>query len=192
MRLKALPTTLVALAVGLGVAACGGSGTAGGINTVPGGGVTSAVTATTTTSSDTTTTSVTTPKTGALSKEPSFSVPKGKAPKKLEVKTLVKGTGTTAEEGDTLYVNYVGKIYATGKTFQASWTTDPGKTVAVTLKTGTGGVITGWVDGLVGKKQGGRYELIIPPSEGYGSTAESGIPANSTLVFVVDIVKVVK
>jgi peptidylprolyl isomerase len=41
-------------------------------------------------------------------------------------------------------------------------------------------------------KVGGRRELIIPPSEAYGSTAYGTIPANSTLVFVIDLLKVSK
>jgi peptidylprolyl isomerase len=53
-------------------------------------------------------------------------------------------------------------------------------------------VIPGWDKGVVGMKQGGRRELIIPPADGYGSQSPGpGIAANDTLVFVIDLLKVV-
>ena len=49
-------------------------------------------------------------------------------------------------------------------------------------------VVKGWAQGLTGKKVGSRVLLVIPPDLGYGDKAAgSGIPANSTLVFSVDI-----
>jgi peptidylprolyl isomerase len=183
MKLKALPIVLAAVALGAGVAACGGSGsTAAGIVTAPSDGATA-------TTPSNIPTSVATPKTGPLSKEPTFSVPSGKAPSKLKINTITAGTGKTVKAGDTVFVNYVGKVYSSGKVFDASWKDTPGKTFEV-ANVGKAEVITGWNEGLVGLKEGGRYELVIPPSLAYGSTKEKTIPANSTLVFVIDIVKV--
>ena len=52
----------------------------------------------------------------------------------------------------------------------------------------TGAAIKGWDQGIVGQKVGSRVMLVIPPSLGYGSQSPSpDLPANSTLVFVVDI-----
>jgi peptidylprolyl isomerase len=48
-------------------------------------------------------------------------------------------------------------------------------------------VIQGWSQGLTGVKIGSRVMLVIPPELGYGDQAREGIPANSTLVFVVDV-----
>jgi FKBP-type peptidyl-prolyl cis-trans isomerase len=48
-------------------------------------------------------------------------------------------------------------------------------------------VIPGWDKGLVGKKVGSRVLLVVPPADGYGAEANGQIPANSTLVFAVDI-----
>jgi peptidylprolyl isomerase len=186
-------TAVAAAAAALGLAACGGSSKAGGIMPAPGGGATnttiSTVTATTTTAT-TTTASVATPTSGPLSKEPTIKLPTGSAPKKLKSTDLIKGTGTAAADGDTLYVNYVGELYKTGKVFDASWKDTPGKTFSFVL--GQGQVIAGWDQGLVGMKAGGRRELIIPPSLAYKNEKQAAIPPNSTLIFVVDLVKVSK
>jgi len=48
-------------------------------------------------------------------------------------------------------------------------------------------VIPGWVQGLVGMRVGGRRELIIPPALAYKNQANGTIPANSTLIFVIDL-----
>ena len=49
------------------------------------------------------------------------------------------------------------------------------------------GVIPGWTQGLAGQTVGSQVLLVIPPDLGYGDQASGSIPANSTLVFVVDI-----
>ncbi len=113
-------------------------------------------------------------------------MPKGPPPKQLVTKDLIKGNGKTATEGSTITVNYVGVLYKGGKEFDSSWSR---KTTFSTPLT-TGSVIPGWVKGIAGMKVGGRRELIIPPSEAYGSSGQSGIPPNSTLIFVVDLLAV--
>jgi peptidylprolyl isomerase len=195
MTLKALITAVAAAAAALGLAACGGSSTTGGIVLAPGGGPTdttiSTVAATTTTATTTTTTpAVATPTSGPLSKEPTITLPKTAPPTKLVVKDIVKGTGTAAAKGDTVYVNYVGELYKNGKVFDASWKDTPGKTYSFVL--GQGQVIPGWDQGLVGMKVGGRRELIIPPDLAYGASGQGTIPGKATLIFVVDLVKVTK
>jgi peptidylprolyl isomerase len=116
--------------------------------------------------------------------KPKVTVPKGAPPKKLEVKDLEEGTGATAKAGDYVTVNYVGVNYKSGKEFDASW--DRGEPFSFGL--GAGEVIPGWDQGVEGMKVGGRRELIIPPSLGYGATGSPpAIPPNETLVFVVDL-----
>jgi FKBP-type peptidyl-prolyl cis-trans isomerase len=193
MTLKASITAVTAVAAALGLAACGGSTKAAGVQLAPGGGPTNTTISTvpaTTTTPTTTTPSVATPTSGPLSTEPKITLPKAAAPKKLVVTDLIKGTGTAAAKGDTIYVNYVGELYKNGKVFDASWKDTPGKTFSFVL--GEGQVIPGWDDGLVGMKVGGRRELIIPPALAYKSQASGPIPANSTLIFVVDLIKVTK
>jgi peptidylprolyl isomerase len=80
-------------------------------------------------------------------------------------------------------VNYVGVSFSTGEEFDASW--DTGQPFPVQL--GAGNVIEGWEKGLVGIREGGRRELIIPPEQAYGAKgAPPSIGPNETLVFVID------
>jgi peptidylprolyl isomerase len=138
-------------------------------------------------SSPTATTTAKTPTSGPLSKEPKVTPPSGPAPAKLETKELIAGTGAEAKAGDTVTVNYVGVLYKGGKEFNASWETK--EPFSFTL--GKGQVIPGWDQGIPGMKVGGRRELIIPPALAYGAKGSPPkIPANSTLVFVVDLLSV--
>jgi peptidylprolyl isomerase len=166
---------LVALALAIGLAACGGSSKAAGVELAPSGGATE-------------TTTATTPKPPpALAKKPVVVVPTGPAPTHLVTKDLVTGTGQTAEAGDTVTVNYVGVLYKNGKEFDSSWSRNQPFTTALS----SGSVIPGWVQGIPGMKVGGRRELIIPPNLAYGKSGSgSTIPPNSTLVFVVDLLSV--
>ena len=122
---------------------------------------------------------------GTAGKAPTVVVPPGSPPTQLESADLITGTGAAAKTGDALTVQYVLATYSSRKTVQSSWTSQP-----FTFTLGQG-VIQGWDEGVVGMKVGGRRELIVPPSLGYGSTAQgSGIAANDTLVFVIDLVKI--
>ncbi len=106
----------------------------------------------------------------------------------LEGKDITVGTGATAEAGDTVTVQYVG-MFPDGKVFDASKNHgDQG----FSFKLGAGQVIKGWDQGVAGMKVGGERLLIIPPSLGYGSQDNGPIPANSTLVFQVQLLDVKK
>jgi peptidylprolyl isomerase len=127
---------------------------------------------------------VKTPTTGPLSKEPTVTPPSGPAPTKLVTKELIKGTGAEAKAGESVTVNYVGVLYKTGKVFNASWESKQPFTFVLGRKQ----VITGWDNGVVGMRVGGRRELIIPADEAYGSRGSPpAIPPNAPLVFVVDL-----
>jgi peptidylprolyl isomerase len=187
LKLKTLPLIFAVLVLAAAVAGCGTS-TAPGIVLAPSSGATadSATTAASASASATTTTSSApaTPLPSALKTEPNVSPPTGAPPKALVVKDLIKGTGpAVTSTNQTLTVQYVGKVYKSGKVFDASWSHPGAQPTALPLS----GVIPGWQKGLIGMKVGGRRELIIPPSEGYGATAQAKIPANSTLVFVIDL-----
>lgn len=124
----------------------------------------------------------------AIAKKPEISIPAGDPPKTLQVKDLVVGTGATAVKGSTLRVNYVGKSWSTKEEFDSSW--QRGSTYTV-QDLGSGGVIAGWGEGLIGIKQGGRRQLTIPADKAYGSDGSGEkIKPGETLVFVIDAVEV--
>jgi FKBP-type peptidyl-prolyl cis-trans isomerase len=189
MTKRFLATSASAL-LAIGLAACGSS-KAPGVQAAPSGGSTEAAIttpSTTSTTPSTTTTTVTTPAPPSpLSKKPVVTIPTTPAPKTLIVKDLITGTGKTATPGSTVTVNYVGVLYKGGKEFDSSWSRHQTFSTALT----NGNVITGWIKGIPGMKVGGRRELIIPPSLGYGKAGSPPtIPANATLVFVVDLLSV--
>jgi len=107
----------------------------------------------------------------------------------LMMKDVTVGTGATAEAGDTVTVNYVGAL-TNGTVFDAS--ANHG-TTGFTFNLGAGQVIKGWDQGIVGMKEGGKRQLVIPAELAYGSQAVGGvIPANATLVFEVELLNVEK
>jgi peptidylprolyl isomerase len=125
---------------------------------------------------------------GKFGTAPTVVVPSTPAPTSLEVSNLIVGHGAIAKSGETLDVQYVLATYSTHKVIQSSWTASP---FSFVLGANPEQVIAGWDQGMVGMRVGGRRELIIPPSLGYGAKSPgAGIAKNDTLVFVVDLLKV--
>jgi peptidylprolyl isomerase len=123
-----------------------------------------------------------------LSKKPKIPKSTGAAPKELKVEDLIEGKGAAAKNGDKLSVQYVGVLYDNNKEFDSSWSRDE-KPLEVTL--GSGQVIAGWEQGLLGMKVGGRRKLTIPPDQAYGAQGQPPtIPGNATLVFEIDLKKI--
>lgn len=108
---------------------------------------------------------------------------------KLEIKDITVGKGAEAKAGDTVKVHYVGTL-TNGDEFDAS---KKHGSEPFTFDLGKGRVIKGWDEGVAGMKEGGKRKLTIPPHLGYGARgAGPKIPPNSTLVFEVELVEVVK
>lgn len=107
----------------------------------------------------------------------------------LIMKDEIVGVGAIAAAGDSVTVNYVGALID-GTVFDAS---AKHGTTGFTFNLGAGQVIKGWDQGIVGMKEGGKRKLIIPASLAYGSQAVGNvIPANSALIFEVELLKVQK
>ncbi|MER7793276.1 FKBP-type peptidyl-prolyl cis-trans isomerase [Streptomyces sp. NPDC097640] len=117
-------------------------------------------------------------------KAPTIEVPKKAAPKKLVSAYVIEGDGPKVKATDTVLVQYKGVLWEGGKEFDSTY--KKGQLAQFSLQQ----VVQGWAEGLTGKKAGSRVLIVIPPDLGYGKKAQQGIPANSTLVFSVDILAV--
>ncbi|HWU20821.1 MAG TPA: FKBP-type peptidyl-prolyl cis-trans isomerase [Nocardioides sp.] len=118
---------------------------------------------------------------------------------KLQTTTLIQGSGPSIADGSTAVVKYLGQVYRGAKPFDEDFSKQSvlnvliGKGVQVFQNDNpTNGlavltVLPGWQRALVDVKVGSRVLIQIPPKLGYGATAKPGIPANSTLYFVVDV-----
>jgi peptidylprolyl isomerase len=123
--------------------------------------------------------------TGAFGKDPKVVIPKAKAGNKLEVKTLIQGSGPTFTKADAMAANFV--LY-----FWSGTTSSLKADTFVSNPTVIGGtMLPGLESALVGKKAGSRVLAVIPPAQGYGTTGNSelGITGSTTLVFVIDMIK---
>jgi FKBP-type peptidyl-prolyl cis-trans isomerase len=100
------------------------------------------------------------------------------------------GTGAVAKSGSKVAVVYKGWL-TNGSVFDQSHT-DPatGKIVAFQFAVGSGSVIQGWEEGIVGMKVGGTRLLVVPPAVGYGAAGKGSVPANAVMVFEVQLADV--
>ena len=105
----------------------------------------------------------------------------------LIIADTVVGAGAAVKSGDTISVNYTGTL-ADATKFDSSY--DRGE--PITFVAGSGQLIKGFDEGVIGMKVGGKRRLTIPPELGYGDRDVGPIPANSTIVFDVQLVKIGK
>jgi FKBP-type peptidyl-prolyl cis-trans isomerase len=102
------------------------------------------------------------------------------------IEDLVVGTGDSAKYNSTVNVTYVGRLL-NGNYFDA---TTAGATFS--FRIGANAVIRGWDIGVLNMRVGGKRRLTIPSLLGYGATAKGTIPANSTLIFEIELVSIVQ
>jgi len=100
----------------------------------------------------------------------------------LKYKVIETANGQQVMQGDKVSVHYVGKLID-GKQFDSS----RDRNVPFEFKVGAGQVIRGWDEGLALLKVGDKAVLTIPPAIGYGAQEMGAIPANSTLVFDIEV-----
>ena len=102
----------------------------------------------------------------------------------LQYKVIKEGTGAQPKATDTVTVNYRGTL-VDGKEFDSSY--KRGQPATFPLN----GVIKGWTEGLQLMKPGAKYQLFVPPDLAYGErTVGPDLPANSTLIFEVELMEV--
>ena len=103
-------------------------------------------------------------------------------PTSLEIEDLNVGTGAAAAVGDTVTVNYVG-MFLDGRVF------DPGAQ-PITFRIGSGALIPGFEQGVVGMRVGGRRRVTIPSSLAYGASGQGPIPPNTPIRFEITLVSI--
>ena len=107
-------------------------------------------------------------------------------PDGLKYIDIVAGTGAQPNKGDSITVHYTGWL-SNGTKFDSSRDTG----TPATFQIGVGAVIPGWDEAVITMKVGGKRRLVLPPALGYGTAGQPPtIPANSTLVFVVEMLGV--
>ena len=104
---------------------------------------------------------------------------------KLVIEDIKLGTGEEVKSGDIVVMHYTGTL-ENGTKFDSS----VDRNQPFETQIGVGSVIKGWDQGVPGMKVGGKRKLVIPPDLAYGPRATGPIPANSTLVFEVELLDV--
>jgi peptidylprolyl isomerase len=105
----------------------------------------------------------------------------------LQYAILKPGKGRVAGHGK-VQVHYTGWLHSNAKKFDSSL--DRGR--PFTFELGHREVIKGWDQGVKGMREGETRQLVVPPALAYGAagTRDGSIPGNATLVFEVQLLKV--
>ena len=101
---------------------------------------------------------------------------------KFKTEDIKAGDGEEVHGGDYILIHYLG-VLEDGTKFDSSY--DRGQPFRTRI--GVGEVIDGWDMGVIGMRVGGKRKLTIPPALGYGDRAVGSIPADSTLIFEVEL-----
>ena len=104
---------------------------------------------------------------------------------RMTVIPLIKGDGPVAEAESMVTFDYFGSVYGADEPFDESYSREP-----VPFGVGVNGLIKAWDKAIPGLTRGSRVLIIAPPDQAYGDQDRPGIPADSTLVFVVDVLGV--
>lgn len=142
--------------------------------------------------------STTNPESSQVPKAPALPVPSGfkvyeqyATSETAQYQDISVGTGLEAGNGDTVAVTYKGWL-TDGTLFDQSTVNDQNQAKPFIFVMGSHSVIPGWEQTIFGMKEGGKRRLVIPSKLGYGGTAQGPIPANSMLIFDVELVQVQK
>lgn len=118
--------------------------------------------------------------------EPRVTVPEGlEKPSELLVQPLIQGAGPVVESGDFILMHYKSYVWG-GTVVDSTWIGQPTPTPI-----GTGDLIKGLDQGLIGQNAGSQVMIIIPPELAYGSEGYQRIPADATMIVVVDIIEII-
>lgn len=104
----------------------------------------------------------------------------------LSTKDVTVGTGAEVKEGDCVVILFHGTLAKDGKAF----TGGDNYTEGVPYRSLQSAFVPGFSQGLIGMKVGGERQVFIPSDQGYGSTAQGEIPADSDLIFSIKLVSI--
>ena len=121
---------------------------------------------------------------------PTIQFASGDAPTELKVAPLIKGWGEklVPDSGQKVMMHYAGWVWNSQTKFESSWDNKQ----PVEFDFATNSLIDGMLQGLKGQTVGSQVLLVIPPALAYKDQVSEAIPANSTLIFVVDILGINK
>lgn len=124
--------------------------------------------------------------------QPGFTMIATDPPTELKIAALKQGSGATVKEGDDIVINLSGIVWGGTDTFFTTWTNGaPSTAVAGDLGSGAGNLPAGLAEAVIGQQVGSQLIAILPPSAGYpAGAAPEGVTESSTIVFVVDILKI--
>lgn len=105
--------------------------------------------------------------------------------KQLVIDDITLGEGEEVVEGDTVTVNYIGRLQ-NGEEFDNSYK----RGTPFSFTVGQGRVIKGWEEGLKGMQVGGQRIIVIPSDLGYGDSGYGPIPGKATLVFAIELLEI--
>lgn len=125
-----------------------------------------------------------------VTRRPRITSPSSRPPSRLVKEDVVSCSGRKAKLGDRITVRY-SLVNWGGKsaTIDSTWSRG---TAPALFPLEKGALIEGWTQGIPGMRVGSRRLLVVPPSKGYGrqGTPDGSVPANTTLIFVIDLVKI--
>ncbi|MFB8386101.1 FKBP-type peptidyl-prolyl cis-trans isomerase [Microbacterium sp. NPDC055910] len=116
----------------------------------------------------------------ATNGRPGVTIPDAAPPTEVVVQTIKRGTGPVVTGEQPVRIHLTGTVWETREEFQSTWESEP---PSITL----GSFLPALDEALEGETVGSQVLVVVPPSEGFGNEAQGAVPANSTLVFVVDI-----
>lgn len=102
----------------------------------------------------------------------------------LQYKIITEGTGAKPTADDSVEVHYKG-TFIDGKEFDSSYARNEPVTFPLN------NVIKGWTEGFQNFSEGTKAVLYIPSELAYGAQGNRGIKPNSTLIFEVELLKVI-
>ena len=112
-----------------------------------------------------------------------------KMPSGIMYKIVKKGTGDKPVNGETLTVNYSGYLLVDGKKVGLKFDSSFDRNQPFNFKLGTRMVIPGWEISLADMKVGETRIVVLPSKQAYGNRATASIPADSTLIFEITLIK---